>query len=63
MFVTDFSSDFVLICFAIVQKLILNFVANVEKKVLVKHKMQINKFGYYWLDTWVLANVIQLFYH
>ena len=22
--------------------------------------MQINKFGYYWLDTWVLANVIQL---
>ena len=24
------------------------------------HKMQINRFGYYWLDTWVLANVIQL---
>ena len=22
--------------------------------------MQINRFGYYWLDTWVLANVIQL---
>ena len=22
--------------------------------------MQINIFGYYWLDTWVLANVIQL---
>lgn len=22
--------------------------------------MDINKFGYYWLDTWVLANVIQL---
>ena len=24
------------------------------------HEMQINRFGYYWLDTWVLANVIQL---
>ena len=22
--------------------------------------MQVNRFGYYWLDTWVLANVIQL---
>ena len=22
--------------------------------------MEINRFGYYWLDTWVLANVIQL---
>ena len=22
--------------------------------------MQINRFGYYWLDTWVMANVIQL---
>ena len=22
--------------------------------------MEINKFGYYWLDTWVMANVIQL---
>ena len=22
--------------------------------------MQANRFGYYWLDTWVLANVIQL---
>lgn len=22
--------------------------------------MQINKFGYYWLDTWIFANVIQL---
>lgn len=22
--------------------------------------MEITKFGYYWLDTWVLANVIQL---
>lgn len=22
--------------------------------------MEINKFGYYWLDTWILANVIQL---
>ena len=22
--------------------------------------MQINRFGYFWLDTWVLANVIQL---
>ena len=22
--------------------------------------MQLNRFGYYWLDTWVLANVIQL---
>ena len=22
--------------------------------------MEIRKFGYYWLDTWVLANVIQL---
>ena len=25
-----------------------------------KYNMQINRFGYYWLDTWVLANVIQL---
>lgn len=24
------------------------------------YKMQINRFGYFWLDTWVLANVIQL---
>jgi four helix bundle suffix protein len=23
-------------------------------------KMEISRFGYYWLDTWVLANVIQL---
>ena len=22
--------------------------------------MEIRKFGFYWLDTWVLANVIQL---
>ena len=22
--------------------------------------MEITRFGYYWLDTWVLANVIQL---
>lgn len=22
--------------------------------------MEINRFGYYWLDTWVLANIIQL---
>ena len=22
--------------------------------------MEIKRFGYYWLDTWVLANVIQL---
>ena len=22
--------------------------------------MEINRFGYYWLDTWILANVIQL---
>lgn len=22
--------------------------------------MQVNRFSYYWLDTWVLANVIQL---
>jgi len=22
--------------------------------------MQVNRFGYYWLDTWVLANVLQL---
>ena len=22
--------------------------------------MEINRFGYYWLDTWVLANVVQL---
>ena len=22
--------------------------------------MEIRRFGYYWLDTWVLANVIQL---
>ena len=22
--------------------------------------MKIHRFGYYWLDTWVLANVIQL---
>ena len=22
--------------------------------------MELNRFGYYWLDTWVLANVIQL---
>ena len=25
--------------------------------------MQVNRFGYYWLDTWVLANVIQLATH
>ena len=22
--------------------------------------MKISRFGYYWLDTWILANVIQL---
>ena len=22
--------------------------------------IEINKFGYFWLDTWVMANVIQL---
>lgn len=22
--------------------------------------MEINHFGYYWLDTWILGNVIQL---
>lgn len=29
---------------------------NVVKKVF----MEIKRFGYYWLDTWILANVIQL---
>ena len=25
--------------------------------------MELNNFGYYWLDTWVMANVIQLATH
>lgn len=35
------------------------YICNFTNAYLCKH-MQLNVFGYYWLDTWILANIIQL---